>query len=200
MARSIAEWDQRHREREKAEDLQASPTPLVVEIAQRLRPGQALDLACGTGRNALWLAEHGWTTLAIDGSEVAVAALRSKAHQLGIEIDTRIADLTQPDFKLDPARWDLILMCYYLQRDLFEPIKKAVVPGGIVLVIVHRTGLGTDLGTDLREEPSETRLPPGELAKYFEGWTILHSYEGSPRDGAHRRSIAEIVAQRPGSF
>ncbi len=189
MAKSIAEWDAEYRERKRTEDLLSTPTPLVIETARPLSPGRALDLACGTGRNALWLAEHGWTTTAIDGSEVALASLRSKAARLGVAIDTCIADLTKPDFRLEEARWDLILICYYLQRDLFDQVKRAIVPGGVIVTIVHLTAPG--------EEPTETRLPPGELGKYFDGWKILHSYEGMPHDGNHRRSVAEIVAQRP---
>lgn len=189
MAKSISEWDERYRKLEQTSDLRLSPTPLVVETAQQLTPGRALDLACGTGRNALWLARQGWATSAIDGSAVAVTKLRSLADELGLKIDTSVADLTRADFQLEEAQWDLILMCYYLQRDLFPQVKKAVVPGGIVIAIVHRTDPG--------ESPSETRLPAGELMEHFAGWQILHSREGSSADTDHRRSVAEIVAKRP---
>ena len=82
-------------------------------------------------------------------------------------------------------------MCYYLQRDLFEPAKQGIIPGGILLSIVHITEPG--------EEPTAHRLKPGELQTYFQGWQILHYFEGKPIDPAHKRSVAEIVAQRPQS-
>ena len=62
-------------------------------------------------------------------------------------------------------------------------------PGAIVLAIVHITEPG--------EEPTYKRLRPGELRSYFDGWEILHSYEGKPADPDHQRAVAEIVARRP---
>jgi len=78
-------------------------------------------------------------------------------------------------------------MCYYLQRGLFEPAKKAVAPGGILLAIVHIAESG--------EEPTRTRMKSGELKSYFEDWDILHYFEGKPTDAAHRRAVAEIIAR-----
>jgi len=56
---------------------------LLVKIAGERAPGRALDLACGTGRNALWLAEHGWMVTAVDRSAEAIAALHDEAKQRG---------------------------------------------------------------------------------------------------------------------
>lgn len=153
-----------------------SPTPLLVETATKLKPGRALDLACGKGRNAIWLAEHGWSVTAVDRSPVAIPS-----------VDMRVADLEKHEFPIEEAAWDLIVVSYYLQRDLFEPVKRGVKPGGVALVIVHIFEPG--------HEQSRFSLNPGELAKYFEGWEILHYYEGKPRDPEHKRAVAEIVAK-----
>jgi tellurite methyltransferase len=186
----IPGWDERYRLGERAgEDLQTAPTPLLVETAQKLVPGSALDLACGTGRNALWLANQGWHVTAVDGSPVAIDILRSRACERGLTVQTRVADLENSEYEIEPSSWNLIADCYYLQRNLFEPAKQAVVPGGILISIVHITGPG--------EEPTAHRLRPGELARYFQGWEILHHREGRPNDTAHQRSVAEIVARRP---
>src|SRR5579864_7636235 len=186
----IQGWDARYRSGERrAEDLDAAPTPLLVESAEGLVPGQALDLACGTGRNALWLAKQGWNVTAVDGSSAAVEILGSRASQLGLALDTRIADLEKFEYEIEPSRWNLIAMCYYLQRDLFEPAKQGVTPGGILISIVHITEPG--------EEPTAHRLRPGELPIYFQGWKILHYREGKPHDPAHQRPVAEIVATEP---
>lgn len=186
---TVTEWNERYRTRERTSDFTGAPTPLLVDTAQHLAPGRALDLACGTGRHALWLAARGWSSLAVDGSEVAIAALQSKAEQLGVAVNASVADLVSPDFRIEASRYDLVLMCYYLQRDLFSLLKNAVVPGGLALVIVHIVESG--------EEPTPTRAVPGELPSYFSDWEILHSYEGASRDPAHRRAVAEIVARRP---
>jgi len=186
----IQGWDERYRSRLRAaEDLDATPTPLLVEAAKSLAPGKALDLACGTGRNALWLAEQGWSVIAVDGSPAAIEIMRSRASERGVTMNIRIADLERSEYQIEPSVWNLVAICYYLQRDLFEPAKQGVVPGGILVSIVHITEPG--------EEPTAHRLRAGELENYFQGWEILHSREGSPNDTAHQRSVAEIVARRP---
>jgi tellurite methyltransferase len=186
----IRAWDKRYRSGDRAaEDLDAAPTPLLVEAAMKLAPGKALDLACGTGRNALWLAEQGWRVTAVDGSPVAIETLRSRASNRGVTMNVKVADLEKSEYQIEPSSWNLIAICYFLQRDLFEPAKQGVVPGGILISIVHITEAG--------EEPTAHRLRPGELERYFQGWEILHCREGRPNDTAHQRSVAEIVARRP---
>ena len=186
----ISGWEERYRSGQiSAEYMEAAPTPLLVETVGNLAPGNALDLACGAGRNALWLAEHGWRVTAVDGASAAIEILRSRAAGRGVTVDVRVADLEKGEYRIERSAWDLITICYFLQRDLFQPAKEALVPGGILLAIAHITEPG--------EQPTEHRLRPGELARYFEGWKILHLHEGKPNDAAHRRLVAEIVARRP---
>jgi SAM-dependent methyltransferase len=185
----IARWNDRYRTGERAEeDLNAPPTPLVIEAATRLPPGAALDLACGTGRNALWLAEHGWSVTAVDGSDVAIRILNERAAERHLEIKTVVADLERGEFAIAESAWDLIVIAYYLQRDLFEPAKAGLRPGGVLVAIVHMTEHG--------EEPTAHRLEAGRLRACFEGWEVLHYYEGRPNDQAHQRPVAQIVARR----
>jgi SAM-dependent methyltransferase len=153
------------------------PLPLLVETAQKLKPGRALDLACGTGRNAVWLAEHGWRVTAVDRSPVTIPT-----------VETHVADLEKHEFPIEEASWELIVVCLYLQRDLFESIKRGLKPGGVALVTVLLIEPG--------REQSRFSAHPGELAKYFEGWEILHSYEGKPNGAQDHRAVAEIVATK----
>jgi tellurite methyltransferase len=186
----IHQWDERYRSGDRAkEDLEPSPNPLLVATAARLAPGKALDLACGTGRNAIWLAEHGWRVTAVDGSQAAIELLRKRADERGVSLQIHVADLENGEFRIKPNAWDLIAMCFYLQSSLFETAKLGVKPGGVVLGIVHITAPG--------EEATEHQLRPGELRTYFRGWEILHYFEGPPNDPAHKRLSAEIVARRP---
>jgi tellurite methyltransferase len=183
------DWDQRYRSGQRPlEDLEAPPNPLLIEAAKNLKPGRALDLACGAGRNALWLAEHGWSVTAIDGSTAAIEILRDRAAARGLAIDARVADLEKGEYRIEESAWDLIVMCLYLQRDLFTPAKHGVAPGGVLLAIVHITEAG--------EKPNAHRLNPGELRDYFRGWEIMHDREGPSNDSAHRRVSAEIVVRR----
>jgi SAM-dependent methyltransferase len=177
-------WDERH----ATQPVRWTPTPLLVETAKKLKPGRALDLACGAGRNAVWLADRGWDVTAVDGSSAAIEILRTHDAR----VNAQVADLEKSEFAIGESQWDLIDICFYLQPDLIEAAKRGVVVGGVVLVIVHIT--------EPAEEPTKHRLRPGELAGFFpslvQGWEILHSYEGRPSDPEHRRRSAEIVARR----
>jgi SAM-dependent methyltransferase len=182
-------WDERYRTAARPhEDLEADPVPLLVRIAGQLTPGKALDLASGAGRNALWLASRGWNVTAVDGSSVAMDILRGRAGERKLAIECKVADLEKGQFRITPQSWDLIAICYYLQLDLIEAAKKGLKPGGTIIVIVHIT--------ERSEEANAHRLRPGELIRRFDGWEILHSYEGEPEDSAHRRAVAEVVARK----
>ncbi len=183
---NIAGWEEMYRSGERGKE--DAPTILLVETLEKLPPGTAIDLACGAGRNAIYLAERGWTVTAIDGSEKAIDLLEQRAAERGVRVHTRVTDLTEPGFAMPPDTFDLVLIAYYLQRDLFAKAKAAVRPGGIIIAIVH---------TPEPDKPwSEKRAAPGELRTFFEGWDILWECEGPSRDPAHKRPVAEIVARR----
>jgi len=180
-------WEERYRAElaaGAARDL--APSPLLVTIAERLRPGRALDLACGSGRHALWLAQHGWQVTAVDGSPAAIAMLAASAARLGAGIDSRVCDLEKGEFAIEPSGWELIASCYYWQSDLLAPIKRGLVPGGVAIVIALMPEPG--------RKPSTFRLRPGELRGYFNGWEILHDREGPDASG---HIVAEIAARKP---
>jgi tellurite methyltransferase len=183
----LAEWYERYQaEGESAPELTSTATPLLVECVSGLPPGRALDLACGTGRNALWLAQRGWGVTAVDGSPAAIDALRRRATQMNVPVNATLADLEKMDFAIAPESWDLIAICYYSQRNLFETCKRGVVPGGYIVSIALRVEPG--------KENSPFRLQPGELRSYFEDFEVVHDREG--RDLWHH-SVAEIIARRP---
>jgi tellurite methyltransferase len=166
---SIEKWDQRYR---AGRQLSEAPSPLVQRFVADLAPGAALDLACGPGHNALYLADRGWRVTAVDGSTNAITLLRER----NADIDARIADLERGEFQIQPGWYDLICDCLYLQRNLFPQIKAGVRAGGMAIVIVLLGGAGTT-----------TRASAGELRAYFEDWNILHYRE---------KEVAELVAVR----
>lgn len=184
---SLAEWNERYRSGEQLFD---TPSPLVARFTRSLTPGSALDLASGPGRNALYLAEQGWRVTAVDGSPVAMDALLARAGQRDLRIDARVTDLESNEFVIEPAAYDLICDCYYLQRSLMAQIKTGLRPGGLVVAIVH-------LADDDHPQGTATRAVPGELRDLFADWTILHYYEGQPNESCHRRAVAELVARKP---
>jgi 2-polyprenyl-3-methyl-5-hydroxy-6-metoxy-1,4-benzoquinol methylase len=88
----IQGWDERYRSG-RAEERETKPNPLMVQTCSKLAPGKALDLACGAGRNAMWLAERGWSVTAVDGAPTAIEILRRRASEGGVAVDARIFDL-----------------------------------------------------------------------------------------------------------
>src|SRR5579863_10520424 len=153
----LAAWEQRYRAQE--ETSAASPASLLIEAAHDLPPGRALDLACGAGRNALWLAQHGWSVTAVDGSPSAIDILSRRARKLEVTVHAQIADLEDAGFTIAPAHYDLVAMCYYFQRSLIEQCKRGVAPGGIMIAIALLIEPG--------KEHSTFRLQSGELRGYF---------------------------------
>jgi tellurite methyltransferase len=184
---SLLQWNFRYR---AGEQLFETPAPLVTRFVDRLPAGEALDLASGPGRNALYLAGLGWRVTAIDGSPIAIGILRARARDKNLQIESTIADLERGQFDIQPDAYDLICDCYYFQRDLIAAMKAGVRPGGSIIAIVHLAGPD-------EPEGAPTRARAGELKGFFEDWTILHEYEGMPSESCHEHAVAEIVAQKP---
>lgn len=163
----LEQWNERYRSREELDD---EPAPLLVRAALHLPQGRALDLACGAGRNAVWLARQGWQVTAIDGSSEAVRLVREREAA----IDARVMDLERGDaLPFDDETFDLVAILFYLHRPLFAEAKRVVKRGGIVVSAAKMHGT--------------YRIAPGEIVQHFDGCEVLHASEGE---------IAEIVARR----
>ena len=108
------------------------PNRFLVSMAEGRRPGRALDVGMGQGRNALWLAHQGWETTGYDPAEKAVALARETAAKVGVKVTTVVAK--DSDFDMGLAKWDLILLSYVEVRDNAEKVIRALAPGGIVVV------------------------------------------------------------------
>jgi tellurite methyltransferase len=184
----MPDWDERYRRGEMILD----PLPLLVRTVENLRPGCALDVACGAGRNAIFLAERGWQVTAVDASRIAIELTTARAAQSGVHVDARVANLERGEFVIVPATYDLICVCYYLQRDLFHQIRAGVRLGGMVIAAIHMV----DDELDIKPMNPAFLLQPGELSAEFCEWEILHNYEGRATESGHKRATAEIVARR----
>jgi SAM-dependent methyltransferase len=118
----------------------AEPNALAASLLGGLAPGRALDVAAGEGRMALWLAGQGWQVTALDFSAVGLEKGRSRADELGLLVDWRLADATTED--LGELAYDLVMVLYlHLPhrdlRDLLRRCARALAPGGHLLVIGH---------------------------------------------------------------
>ncbi len=142
-----AAWDQRHREREIESD---GPDAALVSEVSALTPGRALDLACGSGTNAVWLATRGWQVTGVDWSTAALEKARARAQAAAVEIEWIAADLLE--WEPPAAAYELVTALYLHlvpdeRRPVYAAAARAVAPGGMLLVIGHdrtHTGPGPD--------------------------------------------------------
>ncbi len=169
------------------------PADWLVRHRLFYRPGRALDLACGRGRNAVYLAREGFRVEAWDRDAQALEELRSITESLGLTaITTRPVDLEQAP-EIPPASFDLITVFYYLQRDLASQIVRALKPGGI---LVYETFLIDNHERFNHPRRREFCLNHNELLSLFGGLRVLAYREGAlvPDRGPF---TAALVAQRP---
>lgn len=185
----MVDWNERY---SRGEHIIKEPMPLLVRVADESKPGRALDLACGTGRHAIFLAERGWHVTAVDASRVGIEIAKTMAKLRKVEVDWRVADLERGEFEIETESYDLICVFYYLQRDLFPQLRAGVRRGGLVIAAIHTI----DESPDAQPMNPSFLLQPGELSAEFHGWKILHDYEGAPSEDGHQRRTAEIVARR----
>ncbi|MDQ3723779.1 MAG: methyltransferase domain-containing protein [Actinomycetota bacterium] len=186
-------WNERYAQSDR-QWMPETPAEWIVEHHGLLTGGgRALDVACGDGRNALYLAQLGYMVEAIDVSDVAVAGLRAatQARGLTMTIAPHVVDLEREPLPSGP--YDVIVMVNFLQRDLFEALQEALAPGGLLvfetLARSHVDELGHSFNPDYLVEP-------GELLHAFARLEVLDHHEGVAQRSGSPRGVAGIVARR----
>ena len=91
----------------------------------------ALDLACGLGRHVLWPTSRHWLVIGVDVSDVAIGKLSQAALELNVNLDLSVGDAAE--YKFEPTRFDLIVLFYHLDRNLFPKMVSALKPGGLLI-------------------------------------------------------------------
>lgn len=179
-----ARWDQRYTESPEswmhADDFLMSA---YEHFLAKVPPGRALDLAGGAGRNSVFLLQHGWQVKLVDISSVALGLAKEKAATLEIEQ----ADLnTITD--LGNEQYDLIVVFYFLRRELFPAIVRALKPGGFLLYRTYTIDRMKAPGG-----PSDPRylLQPHELPQAFRQLHVVHYHETT-----EGKAAAELVAMK----
>jgi SAM-dependent methyltransferase len=164
------------------------PTPWLV-AHQALLPGrgEALDVACGRGRNALWLAERGLDVHAVDRDAEAIDAVRREANARHLPIVAGVCDLEAPGVSLGRARYDVIVVVHYLHRPLRPALIEALRPGGL---LIYETFTRDQA---LRGKPMnpDFLLEKGELRRLVAPLTVLDYREGE----FEGRDVASVVAR-----
>jgi SAM-dependent methyltransferase len=166
------------------------PNRLLVETVKSIKPGAALDVAMGQGRNALYLASQGWQVTGVDISDEGIRQAREAATQRKLALDAIDADLETYDF--GSAKWDLVTMIYAgSDAKRIAKIQAAVRPGGM---FIYEYFTANPKGG----EADDDGVVPGALAKQFAGWEILRDdvAEDVPDWAMDRAKLQRFVARK----
>ena len=166
------------------------PAPFLEQVLPRLTPGRALDLAAGAGREAVFLAMHGFTVEAVDDDPDILVRAEALAGRHGVRIGTRVVDLERRGTTLPREHYDLVIVFRFLHRPLFPEIERALAPGGRLVYETFRRGQAR------HGRPSHPRflLDDGELRSAFPSLVVEHYEELDPPGGP---ITARLLARHP---
>lgn len=198
MSRADREkWDERYRAGAFAE--RRHPSVLLRDWVDRLPPGRALDLACGAGRNSIFLARRKFAVTGIDISATGLERARLRAAKDGFSVNWLQHDLDEA-LSLR-AEFQVVCLFRYMNRELIRRLPDFLAPGGILLVEEH-----------LRIDENAQEIPlagpsnpaflaaPGELRALLAGMEVLQQEEGIviDPDGRHV-ALARLIGRKPRS-
>ena len=183
-------WDRKYTERSHSS---LDPDPFLLtaydEFLAGSAPGLALDVAGGIGRHSVWLAQRGWRVKLLDISEVGIKQAEENAKSTGTAalISLEVCDLNLRQ-DLGQEQYDLILVFFFLQRELFPSLISALKPGGILIYKTYTTQQKNFAGG-----PSHPMflLQPNELLHAFSSMRVLHH-----RETTQQKGVAELVARK----
>lgn len=163
------------------------PNQLLVDAIRGLKPGTALDVGMGQGRNSIFLAREGWTVTGFDVADVGLQKAEEQAAALGLKIRCILASDEEFDFGWE--QWDLIAIIYAIEKRSVHRVAQALKPGGIVVVEAgHKEASGAPFEYDTNE-----------LLQIFDGFRILR-YEDTTESsdwGTEQIRLVRLVAQKP---
>jgi SAM-dependent methyltransferase len=169
-------------------EFNTKPNRLLVEAVEGLRPGRALDVDMGQGRNAVYLAGRGWEVTGFDVAEVGLEKARAQAAAAGVKINALHASDDEFDFGRD--RWDLISIIYALEKRSVRRVRAALKPGGLVVI---------EAGHSDKPDPV-MEYQSNELLEIFAGFRILRyeemvdTFDWGPPE---KIRLVRLVAQKP---
>lgn len=178
----------------------SKPNALLADFAAGLRPGRAVDIGAGEGRNAIWLARAGWEVTALDVSDVGLARAAQRAAEEGVELEAVVIDWREYRAQ---APFDLAVISFMHpsadeRASMFSQACEMLTPGG------HLFTVGVDLselGARGPRDP-EKLYTPGRLRGALRGFEVLRcetiAYEGESTEGPKPVVDCVAVGRRPG--
>jgi SAM-dependent methyltransferase len=184
-------WDERFRRGEYPTD--PDPAALLARWVDRFPDGRALDVATGTGRNAVFLAERGYEVDALDRSRTGLEITAERARDRGVadRLNPIRADLTEYAFRADA--YDVVTISFYRAVDRLPDVRDALTDGGVLFVEHH---LRTTDDVDLGPSGDRYRFATNELLRACLDLTVLHYEAGRERREADRREASDRASGR----
>jgi SAM-dependent methyltransferase len=169
---SAVEWDARYAEADQI--WSGNPNGALVTEAAELPPGRALDVGCGEGADAVWLAGRGWDVTALDVSQVALERAALHARQAGVQVRWVHGGLVEAS--ISPAAFDLVSAQYPALRrtptdEAERALLAAVAPGGLLLM-VHHADIDADHARARGFDPADYVQPPDVAALLDDDWHL----------------------------
>ncbi len=158
-------WDAKYQQTTASHPI--DPPPWFTSAIAGLTPGRALDVACGRGQLAIWLAEQGWRVTAVDVSPAGLEQARRVAEARGVEVEWQLADLDDCDLGLE--KYELITVFRFLDRGTLPARLVAALRNGGTLVYETFSGGGQD---SAHVHNPDFVLQPGELRNLFASLSV----------------------------
>ena len=183
-------WNERYRVGAYAD--REHPSPWLVACLPRAPVGRALDVACGAGRNALFLAERGYAVTGVDISREALSRARRSARTRGLDVEWIEHDLDVGPGVEGP--FDVIVLIRYVHLALLERLCRELAPGGCLVVEEH---LATERDDVAGPRNPAFRVAPGALRRAARSLHVIDSFEGEVSDPDGRPAmVARLFARR----
>jgi SAM-dependent methyltransferase len=161
------------------------PNAFLVEMTRLRKPGTALDVGMGQGRNSIFLAQQGWNVTGFDSADEGVRQAKAEADRLGLKIHAEVTTFEQFDF--GEARWDLIVLTYEPTKVIAPKVERALKPGGAVIV--------EDRHLDTRRVWPAGTFADNELALLFPRLRVLRYEDVWARPDWSAKKIDERLVQ-----
>lgn len=162
-------WNMKHQDRLNVSK-KPIPNPRLKKLSPFLKGGTALDLACGLGGNSFFMASMNYQVQAMDVSDVAINYIQQQAASHKLTIAPRVCDLTEWKYGgWENISYDLVVITYYLDRSLFNIVKKIINKNGYFFMETYYQSPQTEN----QGVSNQYKLQPKELLNEFEDWTIL---------------------------